>query len=71
MLLERAVGHAVKVILHADNSNGLIGDLVGRRMELHEQACDAGVAEPVCLARWTRTSSWSTPFGTRRRWGTS
>jgi hypothetical protein len=52
VLLERAVGHVVKVILHADDSDGLIGDLVRRLLELHEQACDAGVAEPVGLARW-------------------
>jgi len=33
VLLERAVGHVVKVILHADDSDGLIGDLVRRTDE--------------------------------------
>lgn len=28
-LLQRAVGHVVKVILRADDSSGMIGDLVG------------------------------------------
>lgn len=51
-LLERAIGHVVKVILHADDSDGMIGDLARRLLELHEQICDAGVADPVALARW-------------------
>jgi hypothetical protein len=51
-LLERAAGHLVKVILRADDSNGLIGDLARRVLELHEIACAAGVADPVALARW-------------------
>ena len=51
-LLERAVGHVVKVILHADDSDGLIGGLATDLLELHAQACDAGVADPVALGRW-------------------
>ena len=51
-LLERAVGHVIKVILRADDSDGLIGGLAQRLLDLHEQACAAGVAEPVALARW-------------------
>ena len=51
-LLERAVGHVVKVILHADDSDGLIGGLAQRLLELHARACDAGVVDPVRLARW-------------------
>ncbi len=51
-LVERAVGHLVKVILRADDSNGMIGDLARRALELHVRACDAGVADPVRLARW-------------------
>jgi len=51
-LLERAVGHLVKVVLRADDSNGMIGDLALRALELHTRACDAGVADPVRLARW-------------------
>jgi hypothetical protein len=52
VLLERAVGHVVKVIMHADDSNGTIGDLARELLEVHAQACDAGVADPVKLAAW-------------------
>jgi uncharacterized Zn finger protein len=52
VLLERAVGHVVKVILRADDSDGLIGDLARRLLELHELACDSGAADPIALARW-------------------
>ena len=51
-LLQRAVGHLVKVILRADDSNGMIGDLARDVLELHARACDAGVADPIPLARW-------------------
>jgi hypothetical protein len=52
LLLERAVGHVVKVILRADDSNGMIGDLAGRLLDLHERACAARVADPKALAKW-------------------
>ena len=51
-LLQRAVGHVVKVIMHADDSDGLIGDLAHELLSLHARACDAGVADPVDLAAW-------------------
>jgi hypothetical protein len=51
-LLQRAAGHVVKVIMHADDSDGLIGDLARELLALHAQACDAGVADPVELASW-------------------
>ncbi len=51
-LVERAVGHVVKVIMHADDSNGTIGSLARELLEVHAQACDAGVADPVKLAAW-------------------
>jgi len=51
-LVERAIGHVVKVILKADDSSGNIGDLARRLLEIHEQVCDAGVADPVRLAKW-------------------
>ena len=51
-LVERAVGHVVKVILHADDSNGSIGDLAQELLEVHAEVCDAGVADPVELASW-------------------
>jgi hypothetical protein len=51
-LIERAVGHVVKVMGHADDSDGAIGDLARDLLDAHAQACDAGVADPVKLARW-------------------
>jgi hypothetical protein len=51
-LLQRAVGHVVKVIMHADDSDGLIGDLARDLLALHARACDAGVADSVDLAAW-------------------
>jgi ABC-type amino acid transport substrate-binding protein len=51
-LLQRSVGHVVKVIMHADDSDGLLGDLARELLALHARACDAGVADPVELAAW-------------------
>ncbi len=51
-LLQRAVGHVVKVIHQADDSSGLIGDLARELLELHAVTCDAGVADPLNLAGW-------------------
>jgi hypothetical protein len=51
-LLERAIGHVVKVIEHADDSDGTIGDLARELLELHATACDSRVADPVRLAGW-------------------
>lgn len=42
----------MKVIQQADDSSGLIGDLVRDLLESHAVACDAGVADPVKLAGW-------------------
>ena len=44
-LLQRAVGHVVKVIMHADDSDGLIGDLARELLALHARVCDARVAD--------------------------
>ena len=51
-LIERAISHVVKTILKADDSDGLIGDLARDLLDLHAQACDAGVADPLRLAHW-------------------
>jgi uncharacterized Zn finger protein len=51
-LIERAVGHVVRVILKADDSDGMIGDLARALLDFHATVCDAGVAEPIKLARW-------------------
>lgn len=52
VLLQRAAGHLVKVISWADDSDGMIGDLCRQVLELHRQACAAGVADPQKLAKW-------------------
>lgn len=51
-LIERAVGRVVKVILQADDSDGLIGDLARDLLDIHLRACDAGVADQLKLAHW-------------------
>jgi hypothetical protein len=51
-LIERAIGHVVKVILKADDSDGMIGDVARELLDLHARACDAGSADPIKLARW-------------------
>ena len=45
-LIERAIGHMVKAILRADDSNGEIGGLVAALLEFHVLACDAGSPIP-------------------------
>jgi hypothetical protein len=52
LLIERAIGHVVKVILKAGDSDGLIGELARELLDLHARACDAGSADPIKLARW-------------------
>lgn len=52
LLLQRGAGHLVKVILRADDSNGLIGGLAHQVLEQHRVACAAGVAAPRPLAKW-------------------
>lgn len=51
-LLQRAAGLAVKVILHSDDSHGMIGDVAVNLLDLHARACDAGVGDPTKLAKW-------------------
>jgi hypothetical protein len=52
-LLQRAIGHLVKILqTKADDSSGLIGDLARDLLGAHARACDAGVADPVKLAAW-------------------
>ena len=52
VLLQRAAGHLVKVILRADDSNGMIGDLTRQVLVLHRVACATGVASQQPLAKW-------------------
>lgn len=52
VLLQRAAGHLVKVIMRADDSTGMIGGLARRVLDLHREACASGVADPRALARW-------------------
>lgn len=52
VLLQRAAEHLVKVIQHADDSNGTIGALASDVLDLHRTACAPGVGEPRALAKW-------------------
>lgn len=51
-LIERGISHVVEVILHADDSDGMIGDVARELLVAHALVCDAGVADPAKLARW-------------------
>lgn len=51
-LVELAVGRVAKLIEHADDSSGSIGDVAHALLTVHERLCDAGVADPVALAKW-------------------
>ncbi len=51
-LLQRAVGHVVKVLGRGDDSSGAIGDVARELLELQAIACEAQVADPVKLAKW-------------------
>lgn len=57
LLLQRAVGHVVKMMMHADDSDGTIGDLAREILSLHAIVCDAGCADPGKLAGWMVTFS--------------
>jgi hypothetical protein len=52
LLIQRALGTLVRVILNADDSDGLIGGLASDLLELHASTCDRSVVEPVKLAKW-------------------
>ena len=51
-LIERAIGHVVKVILQCRRLQRRDRGLIAALLEFHVLACDAGVADPVKLARW-------------------
>jgi hypothetical protein len=51
-LAERALTVLVAVLGHADDSAGLIGDLVRRLLDLHLDASRAARDDPTRLARW-------------------
>ena len=42
-LVELAINRVVRLILHADDSSGMIGDLAPQPLDAHEQICDAGL----------------------------
>jgi uncharacterized Zn finger protein len=51
-VVERALRHVVSAILRADDSSGLIGDLVVSLMDAHAVACRVSPPEPKKLATW-------------------
>jgi len=50
VLVKSGIGHVVKVIMHADDSNGTIGDLARDLLDVHVLVCEAGVADLLKLA---------------------
>lgn len=61
-LAERALSRLEKVLERADDSDGLIGDLLVRFQAIHLEACRAARPEPVELAerlfRWELDGAW-------------
>lgn len=52
-LLERAVGHVVKILIRGcDDSAGVIGGVAQRLLDVHAVACDQADPDPVRIARW-------------------
>jgi rubrerythrin len=61
-LLQRAVGHVVRVLEHADDSSGAIGYLARELLELHAIACDSGASDPIELADWMACFTFSAQY---------
>jgi hypothetical protein len=61
-LSEHALGKLEKALEHADDSDGLIGDLLARFQRIHLEACHAVRPDPVKLAerlfRWELDGDW-------------
>lgn len=50
--VQKAIRSAVRVILRADDSSGVIGDLVRDLLALHAELCVAAPPPPATLVRW-------------------
>jgi tetratricopeptide (TPR) repeat protein len=61
-LAEHALARLEKALEHADDSDGLIGDLLARFQRTHLEACRAAGPDPVKLAerlfRWELSDDW-------------
>lgn len=61
-LAEHALSKLEKALEHADDSDGLIGDLLARFQRIHLRACEAARPDPVKLAerlfRWELDGDW-------------
>ncbi len=51
-LIEDAFGRINRLLLHADDSSGVIGDIAHELLALHVRACAEGSPDPRKLARW-------------------
>jgi tetratricopeptide (TPR) repeat protein len=49
---EKAIAIVVKLLLHADDSNGEIQGVVGALLHLHAELCKATPPKPAVLAEW-------------------
>ena len=50
--VQKAIRSTVRVILRADDSSGVIGDLVRELLDLHAELCVATPPPPATLVRW-------------------
>lgn len=71
-LAERALHRLEQALEQADDSDGLIGDLLDRIQTLHLEACRAAGPDPVKLAerlfRWELDGDWDVFHGAARRY---
>lgn len=71
-LAERALRRLEQALEQADDSDGLIGDLLDRFQTLHLDACRAARPDPVKLAkrlfRWELAGDWEVFRGAARRY---
>jgi len=72
-LSEHALGRLEKALEHADDSDGLIGDLLARFQRTHLEACRAARPDPVKLAerlfRWELDGDWDVFRGAAETYG--
>ncbi len=63
-LLEHAVARCEKALDHVDDSNGEVGDLLGRLADLHHRACRRVRPDPARLAQRLYRLETGSAFGT-------
>lgn len=51
-VVERALGHVIKLLLRGDDSAGAVGDVAVHLLEVHVRAVQHGHPDPARLVRW-------------------